>query len=234
MKKLLKTVQQFLTSLLASQRPRVYLVVIAVFVCLGIFAYTTIRSTSQFTDDYAEYAALAKLHQDAAFLLGAPNNPVRQKLNRILSDVLSAPINPAARLALAREGLVLTAETEKQLEAVSKAGEEVDASIAKMQVTMLNSLTSSQHVKEVIALAKRRSEIISDIRAYSYRADFELRRIFDRIIAEGGKLPDSYIVELNTAIPELEEQFNKRSSLYAELQRTGEEMQRKFDEGGGE
>ncbi len=214
------------------QRARLYLIGAVIVLGVGALVFATLRSQTKFTSDYSEYALRAKVHEDAAYLLSAPSNPVRLQLNQVLSDVLGKRMSAEERLKLATRGLELAGETEKQIEAVSKAGEAVDAAVAQMQVTMLDSLTSSQHAKEVIALAKRRSEIISDIRAYSYRADFEVRKIFDRVIADRGELTQSHVIDLNIAIPELEEQFNARTDLYLELERTGEEMQRKFAEGG--
>ena len=232
LKKIIHTTYNILRSL--SLRARLLIIFCLVLFCVGTFLFFNARATARFADDYAAYAALARAHESAAYVAGAPNNPVRQQLNQVLTDVLGKKMKADARLELATHGLTLVDDTEKQIHAITTAGDEVDIAIARMQINALNSFFSGQDTREVIVLAKKRAAIISDIRAYSYRASFEVKQIFDHIIAEKGALSDAYIIELNTTVPVLEEQFNKRSSLYTELQRTGQEMQQRFGSGGAQ
>jgi len=98
-----------------------------------------------------------------------------------------------------------------------------------MQVDLLKASFSGQTAREIVALAKRRSSMISDIRAYSYRADFEVGQIFDHITGDKGQLTDAYVTELNTDIPEMESKFDKRTNLYTDLQALASDMQKKAD-----
>lgn len=217
-------------SLLASPRVRMYVAFSLVGAVCGALVYLVHLSASEFARDYEIYSFLAKTQQNDAFIPGAPNNPVREQLNRTLSDILTKDMSPAERLALVKRGQVSLDEADRQIDQITISTEAADAAIAKMQVDTLGAFSISQTARELLALAKRRSAIISDIRAYSYRADFEIRQIFDRIIADNGKLSDAYIKELNAAIPEMESQFDKRSSLYNGLQKIGEEIDNKSKE----
>jgi hypothetical protein len=93
-----------------------------------------------------------------------------------------------------------------------------------MQVQALASLASSDQARQIIALAKSRASIISDIRAYSYRTDFDINTIFTRLVADRGALTDQYVLDLNSQIPAVEASFNKRSDLYTELQNTSDSI----------
>ncbi len=217
-------------SSLALPRVRMYLALSVVAIVCGALIYMIHLSSAQFARDYEVYAFLAKTQQNDAFIPGAPNNPVREQLNRILSDVLTKKMSAAERLALVKGGQASLDEADAQIDQITISTEAADTAIAKMQVDTLRAFSISQTARELIALAKKRSATISDIRAYSYRADFEIRQIFDRIIADDGRLSDAYIKELNAAIPEMESQFDKRSGLYNELQKIGEEIDQKSKE----
>lgn len=205
-------------------------------VCLivvGAVAYSFHRSATGSVDRYTVYATLAEKHEQAAYLVGAANNPVRQELNRVLSETLARSMSPSERLKLAMHGDELLKEAEGQIDAIGDLGVQVDTAIAQMQVGSLGDFASSDTARELIVLAKKRSNIIADIRGLSYRANFETGKIFDRIIADEGKLTQEHVLALNDAIPDLEERFNKRSNLYSELQRTSSQIDNKSSDLGG-
>jgi hypothetical protein len=96
-----------------------------------------------------------------------------------------------------------------------------------MQIDSLKDFSTSGQTREIIDLAKQRSSIVEDIRGLSYRANFETQNIFKRIIADNGRLADSYVSELNNDLPVLETQFDHRSSLYQNLQSVSNEISQK-------
>jgi hypothetical protein len=213
-----------------SPRARMYVFLGIVGLGFASILFLIHLSSSRFARDYEVYAFLAKTHQDKAYIPGAPNNPVRIELNQVLSDVLGTPMSTKDRLASSKKGLLLVEELDKQIEDISKAGDAADIAIAKMQIDMLDAFSISQRARELVALAKKRAAIISDIRAYSYRADFEVEKIFNHIIADGGRLRDAYILELNAAIPALEVQFDSRQNLYNDLQAIDREIEQKAED----
>jgi hypothetical protein len=135
----------------------------------------------------------------------------------VLTQVLALPMTPAERLKLSNDGLTLLSALSDQIKAIDKTKDAADTEIAKMQLAALGGLGASDSTKQLLALTKKRSQIVSDIRAYSYRANFETGIIFNRIITDGGKLTPAHVTELNNEVPDLETQFNKRSNLYTEL-----------------
>lgn len=199
---------------------------VGVLVLCGVFVYTMLQS-SRFEKEFAAYDALATAHEAAAYLPGSSNNPVRQDLNRLLSEVLVQGLSAHDRLALADQGLEQLANLEKQIDAIGEAGEKVDAAVARMQVDSVGTVSSSIATHELLTLAKKRSAIIADIRGLSYRANFETKKIFDRVIADKGALTKEHVLDLNEQIPIVEEQFNRRSDLYAELQSISQEIREK-------
>ena len=201
--------------------------IIACVLVLGLLAYLVHRSPSRFAASYTAYSVLAQKQQDAAFVPGAPNNPVRQQLSQFLTQILAKQTSAKERLKLATQGLSSLGDSEKQINEIGTTGEKVDSAIAKMQVDSLGDISSSDISRQIVALAKQRSSIISDIRGYSYRADFEIDKIFRRIIADGGKLTDAYVIELNDEVPAVEAQFNKRSDLYNQLQAVSGQIEEK-------
>ena len=128
------------------------------------------------------------------------------------------------RLAFATQGLVDLKDSESQIGDISSTTDKVDAEIAKMQVDTLDNVAPSDKARSIIALAKTRSSTISDIRAYSYRTDFEISQIFSTIIADNGVLTNAYIISLNNEIPAVETEFDQRSNLYLELQNTAQQI----------
>lgn len=207
---------------------------IAVCVLVGAVAlYQMYRAAEGAVDRFTAYERAATEQQDAAFLVGSVDNPVRQELNLILSEVLQKNMTTSARLKRAQDGLVLLKEAELQIDTIGEIGAQVDTAIAQMQVGALGDFASSAIAREVLVLAKQRSAIIADIRGLSYRANFETKKIFDRIIEDGGKMTSAHIVALNDAIPDVEEQFDRRSDLYLELQRTGKQIDQKAVDLGG-
>ena len=192
---------------------------------IAVWAYFATRQTDHtFSDDYVIYAAKAAAADNAAYIPGASDNPVRVALDQVLTQILEGRVTDPERLALATQGLSLLTQSEAQIGDISSSSAKVDAAIAKMQLDELNGFAPSAEVGEIIGLAKDRQSTISDIRAYSYHADFEIEQIFNTVVQDKGVLTDDYIVSLNNEIPAVETEFDHRTALYAELQATAEKI----------
>jgi hypothetical protein len=194
---------------------------------LIFFAYTLLSSNT-FRGAFETYAPLAEAHVDAAYIPGVPDNPIRQRLNSILSQVLARPMTPKERIALAEEGLAVLKEGEKQIDAIGEAGERVQIAITYMEdkKNSVGAVFSKSQANEIIALAKEEFGIVADIRGLSYRANFHTAEIFNRIILDKGELTAGYTQELNDQIPAVEEQFNKRTHLYDQLKAVAARLQK--------
>jgi hypothetical protein len=183
-------------------------------------------------DGYSAYSVVAKQHRDAAFFVANEQNPVREELNRLLTDVLEETIPDGERLVKARRGLELLSMSERSIDAIG------DIAVVNDQALLL--LEGRSHLwvlwwwhapmRDVVTLAQSQAAIIADIRGLSYRANFHTAQIFSRIVDDQGSLTDAHIAELNNLIPKVEDQFDQRSNLYSELERVGDRIQMALEE----
>ncbi len=167
----------------------------------------------QFNKSYDTYATLSGLHVNAALLPAVGDNPVRQELNRTLADVLAEQLPTSERLERAERGLVLLNALERQIDAIGDSGEAVSKALGEMEAR-----ASGSERREIVDLALERLRVIGDIRGLSYRASYHTAEIFNRVIADGGALTPEHVKELNNQIPLVEEQFDRRTGLYDELE----------------
>ncbi len=206
----------FLTRIALDKR-----VIALVAICLlagGAMLYFASRSASHFAAQYSAYAALAHIQEQAAYVPAAPDNPVRQQLNLVLSLVLDPTTSSIKRLADAKQGLTLLNQLGAQVDAIGDASDKANLAIAQMQIETLKDFGTSGQTLSLIDLAKQRSSIIEDIRGLSYRANYETETIFQRIVDDNGALTASHVTDLNSEIPNVEAQFDHRSNLYSQLE----------------
>lgn len=187
------------------------LVIICACVAAAWFVFSS-QSTAEALDVYREKS---QLYLQAAYLPGVPENPVRERLNTILSSVLVRPLTPDERRALAEEGLRTLKEVETQIDAIGDAGERVQIAISYLEKE--EGIIPNEKRKTLIAAAKEEVAIIADIRGLSYRANFHTAEIFNRILLDNGVLTGAYSDSLNRELPLVEEQFNTRAALYTKL-----------------
>jgi hypothetical protein len=213
-------------------RNRVSVIAVAVFAVCALLAYHIHTSADNFARAYRDYAVLANTSDLGAIVPGAANNPVRVQINDVLTQVLANKMTDRERLALSEEGVNLLTYSENQIDAISPKLDATDASAKNMAAStdFITSVFAKGLPEKIIALTKARSGAISDIRAYSYRADFDTKKIFEHIVSEKGALPYSYVQELNSDIPAEEEQFNSRQNRYNDLQNTVSEIKDDFSE----
>jgi hypothetical protein len=178
---------------------------------------------TEFRAAYAAYETISTTQDSAAFYPAAPNNQVRRDLNQVLSSILVDNITPSERQDLAQRGLVLLNEAETQIDAMGDTVRQVEGSIERMRES--TSFFDTQKVRTtratIVALAEERAVLVSDIRGFSYKANFHTEEIFRRILADKGVLTPAHTALLNSQIPMVEEQFDTRSNLYKSLEERG-------------
>lgn len=191
---------------------------------VGAYYYVAQRSRAEFTLLYKDYAAMAAELDNATYIPGAQTNPIRQQMDMVLRELLFESTAADRRLELATIGLQLLAESAKQLDTLSSMKDDVDAKAALLQVRTLGSSNISVEAKTLVAYAKERANIISDIRAYTYKANLEMQQIFERIKEDRGELTDEHIIKLNSQVPRVEQEFDKRTDLYRSLEQISQRM----------
>lgn len=196
--------------------PRAGIVAILLLAVLSGFALYRQIERSAFVGAYRAYAQRADSMDNAAFVPAAANNPIRQQLNNTLVRVLSDDSSAAARLEEARSGLEYLKQATVQIDQIENLEPQIAALAASASI--VGDITTGYRMSDIVGWAKQRAAIVSDIRALSYRANYETQTIFERIIEEGGTLTPEHIIELNNKIPAVEEQFNRRSNLYRDLE----------------
>lgn len=198
-----------------TRKQLLYGITIVLFFALCFLAYRFYFAW-QFTKSYDTYATLSDIHVNAAFLPATNENPLRQELNRMLADVLAEQLPQSDRLERAERGLLLLNELEKQIDAIGDSGEAVSKALGEMEAR-----ASGSERREIVDLALERLRVIGDIRGLSYRASYHTAEIFNRVITDGGALTPEHVIELNNQIPLVEEQFDRRTGLYDELESIG-------------
>ncbi len=195
---------------------KLFVTVLAVALFLCVFLGYKSYFSWQFKKSYEIYATLSGLHVNVALLPAVGDNPIRQELNRMLADVLATQLSENDRLVRAERGLFLLSALEKQIDAIGDSGEAVSKALGELE-----SRATGSERQEVVDLALERVRIIGDIRGLSYRASYHTAEIFNRVIQDGGALTPEHVKELNDQIPLVEEQFDRRSGLYNQLESIG-------------
>jgi hypothetical protein len=198
------------------------------FVCIGFLVIVLggYLYVLRFMDGYAAYSVVAKQHRDAAFFVANEQNPVREELNRLLTDVLEETIPDNERLTKAQRGLELLGISERSIDAIGEIALVNDQALLLLEGRSHLWVLWWWHIpmRDVVTLAQSQAAIIADIRGLSYRANFHTAQIFRRIVDDEGRLTDAHIGELNNLIPKVEDQFDQRSNLYNELERVGDQI----------
>ena len=184
----------------------------------------------EFARSYTRYQIAAAVQQNAAFTPGADANPLRATLNQTLARILTKETKPSERLALANQGLALIGQLNTEIDAIGGAAPSVTSSIATMQAAAQSpgNVLHRPAMLYMVSLAQKQMSTIEDIRGLSYRANFEITQICDRITADKGVLTDQYVTELNNDLPAMEKQFNDRENSYADLQSNMYDIQQSY------
>lgn len=199
-------------------------VVVCVLVIIWIISRSSYR---QFVADYNAYQWVDQELVIDAFEPGAPNNEARNELNRLLAAVLTGTIKPAPRAQLALHGKEILIGLQAEIDKIGLDKDKVDPTISALDADAhaVGNIASRARMQEIVDLAKKQSAAIGDIRGLSYRANYQITAIFDRIIADQGALSPAFVTQLNSDIPDMEAQFNRRTNLYKDLQDTNNSME---------
>lgn len=203
-------------------RRTIVVVLFVIIVAVVLYIVWSWVSAARFESIYTRYAAAQTEYVVAANKPAAESNPVRREVYLLLAQVLQVEMTDDSRIEKAKQGIAHLNDMEAQIDAIKDEADTVAPLLAEMERVSGNSVHSE--MKALVVLGKRQVEIISDIRGLSYRADFYTDEVFERIIDDQGQMTDEHKRYLNDLIPQLEEQFDKRTNLYTELMHNDEKM----------
>ncbi len=191
--------------------------ILALLLVLGWFAY---RAHGTLSTAVSRYAAAQKDLSQSTFLPGADDNEERSAANRALEEVLTGTLSDDERVKRSQDGLALLRDLQKEVDAIGDARDAAEAARADLATHELSIADVRYHGDLVAldALAKQQISIAEDIRGLSYSAAYYTTQIFDKVLATHGALSGDFVTTLNSEIPEVEDQFDKRSNLYVELE----------------
>ena len=118
----------------SSVHVRALAIVVFCVLCVALYLYANRQSDNTFAIEYSAYDVLAQQADNAAYVPGAQNNPVRVALDQDLTAVLDQTVSAPKRLAFATQGLADLKDSESQIDLISSTTAKVDAQVAKMQV----------------------------------------------------------------------------------------------------
>lgn len=201
------------------------IILIVVLLVAGVLSYTYWSGT-RLSSQYEAFIAAELRFEDAAYKPGAEANPIRQQVNLLLAEVLQVEMTTTERLEKSRQGIAHLNDMETQIDGIKDEGDKVMPLRADLEkaASSPGNISKRSSILEVVTLAKRQAEIIADIRGLSYRTDYYTTEVFERVIDDQGLMTDEHKQYLNDIIPQLEEQFNKRTNLYAELTKNAARM----------
>lgn len=201
-----------------SRRP---LVIISLLVVIGLIALVLwgIFLTRSFKSGYKSFIVAEEAYKDSAMRPAMPDNPLRREIGFLLAQSIQVDMAPGERIRIANRGIALLNELEAQIDDIKDKGDTVAPIVDSLDshARAFGDIVGRSEKMQIVALAKKNAEIISDIRGLSYRADYYTGEVFERVIDDQGLMTDEHKTYLNGLIPQLEEQFNKRQNLYSEL-----------------
>ncbi len=205
-----------------------FLVMVIVFTVYAVWAWL---SASQFGRTYEAYVEAQEEYIEVANKPAAEANPVRRQVYTLLAEVLQVEMSNEERIAKAKQGIAHLNDMESQIDAIKTEADKVIPLLNELEQSSnrVVAVQSGASMKELVSLGKRQVEIISDIRGLSYRADYYTSEVFERVIDDQGSMTDDHKSYLNDIIPQLEEQFDKRTNLYTELKENDDRMKRLAD-----
>lgn len=191
---------------------------------LGFAWYSSAQALAA---DARKYADAYKALSDAAFLPGAAANPVRSAANRALVEVLTGTLSSAERIERAQDGQSLLKDIELEIDAIPDARSLADSTRERLVARQytLGGMWHAGRLRDIGGLAAQQGVLVEDIRGLSYGANYHTDKIFSRVIADNGLLDSAFVATLNAEIPQVEEQFNRRSNLYTDLQQVDYKME---------
>lgn len=197
---------------------------------LLVFAYG-LYCRALFVIEFQKYSVISDSHSNYAYAPATEANPVRNELNRVLSEVLARPMGEGERSELAKRGLDMLRGMELQIDRIGSSGEEAEAQLNKAEWAgnKFGNIFIREKVREVFLHAREEAALIADIRGLSYRANFHTEQILKRVVEDGGVLTAEHVSALNRELPQVEIQFNERTNLYTKLQSESARTDKEFE-----
>lgn len=185
---------------------------------------------AEFIAAYQSYDSASHAHEAAAHVPGGGNNAARQKLDRMLSRVLTENLLRDERRQLSESALVSVAELRLQIDAVAMERKKSEAAMETLRAAgkKVGGFFASRKAVGIVAFADERSRILKDVEGISYGINTRLENIFRGIIADGGALSPERIAALNQDLPEAEKQFDRLTENYRKLDEIGKKIRAAF------
>lgn len=179
---------------------------------------------------YNIYDTVSTAEEVAAHVPGVGENVSRQKLNRILSQVLTAEMPSEERQKLSEEALVSVGELRAQIDAIGADGKQTETALQTLREASkkVGGFSARQKAGDIVALAEDRTQTIKDIEDISYGINTRLENIFQGIIADHGSLTPLRISALNQDLPEAEKQFDHLTESYGKLDKIEKQIDSDF------
>lgn len=193
---------------------------------LGYFFFAP-GNTQGFLAAYNIYDTASTAEEIAAHVPGVGENVSRQKLNEILSRVLTADMPPEERQKLSEEGLVSVGELHAQIDTISRDGKKTEAVLVTFREASkkVGGFFARRQAGNIVVLAEERNQTIKNVEEISYGINTRLENIFRGIIADNGVLAPGRISALNQSLPEAEKQFDRLTEAYRKL----DDIEKKID-----
>lgn len=176
---------------------------------------------------YNIYDTASTVEEIAAHVPGVGENVPRQKLNDILSAVLTASMSSEERQKLSEEGLILVGTLHAQIDAIGIDEKKTEVVLGTLREASkkVGGFSEKRKARSIVALAEERSQTIKDVEEISYGINARLENIFQGIIADKGVLTPNRIGTLNQDLPEAEKEFNRLTEAYRKL----DEIEKQID-----
>jgi hypothetical protein len=201
-------------------------VVIAFLGLLGYFFFAS-GNTQGFLAAYNIYDTASTAEEISARVPGVGENVSRQKLNDILSAVLTVNMSSEERQKLSEEGLILVGTLHAQIDTIGADEKKTEATLITLRKASkkVGGFSARRKAGDIVALAEERSQTIKDVEEISYGINTRLENIFQGIIADRGVLTSDRIGALNQDLPEAEKQFEELTASYKKL----DEIEKQID-----
>lgn len=183
------------------------------------YFFLSARNIQNFMTAYRAYGNVSVAEEISARVPGVGENISRQKLNLILSRVLTENLTPEERQKLSEEGLVFVRKLRAEIDVIGAEGKKTEMSLQALRESLkkVGGFFVRRKAENIVALGESRRQTIKDIEGVLYEINDKLENIFQGIILDHGVLTPQRIRILNVGLPEAEKQFNQLTENYKKL-----------------
>jgi hypothetical protein len=186
--------------------------------------------TNAFLAAYNIYDTASTAEEISARVPGVGENVSRQKLNEILSRVLTADMTPEERQKLSEGGLVLVALLRTEIDTIVEGSKKTETALKTLRLSSkkVGGFSATRKAGSIVALTEERAQVIQNVAEISYGINDQLESIFQGIITDRGALTPVRISALNESLPEAEKQFDRLTENYRKLDTLEKQIDREF------